>query len=108
MFLFACDPVEGGDTETDTDASADTWASFASAFSESYCVECHNSSPKDFSTYADFADASELTRCGVANTPQEGCGTWPPPMQFPIGNGPQPTADERDALVAWIDAGMPE
>jgi hypothetical protein len=38
---------------------------------------------------------------------QSGCGATPAPKQFPIGTGPKPTDDERSAIVAWIDAGLP-
>ena len=32
----------------------------------------------------------------------------PPPEKVPIGTGPKPTNAERDQLVAWIAAGLPQ
>lgn len=94
--------------DSDSDGAApDTWESFAAEFFVSYCVECHDSPPRDFTNRDDVATNADTIRCGVATEVLDGCGAWPPPEQFPVGSGPAPTADERERLVAWIDAGMP-
>ncbi len=91
-------------------AAADTWASFAMDFFATYCVECHSggTSPRDYRTITDVQRDAEIIRCGVSDVPATGCGASPAPMQFPIGTGPHPTDTERQRLVAWIDAGLPE
>lgn len=55
-----------------------------------------------------------LTGCGndeTASNTQASTGS-PAPNQFPISNATnsnqKPSAAERDRLVAWIDAGMPQ
>lgn len=94
-------------------ASGDTWESFAKGFFATYCVECHGagSAKRDYTTIDDVIRDKASIRCGVSPTALAGCGSWPPPGQFPIDNAtksnPKPTAAERDALVAWIDAGLP-
>lgn len=85
-----------------------TWAVPVEGFFASYCVECHSSSPKDFGSRDDVAAWSAKIRCGVSPEVESGCGSWPPPAQFPVGSGPKPTDDERRAVVEWIDLGMPE
>jgi len=110
LSLGACDdePVEltdDSDEEPQTDAP-DSWDNFADAFMQSYCVECHSTSPKDFSQLADMKAFAETVRCGVASTTADGCSGWPPARQFPVGNGAMPSDEERDRLTAWIDAGM--
>jgi hypothetical protein len=88
-----------------------TWNSGASAFFTKYCVPCHHpggsAQQQDFSQLAQVMANSANIRCGVATTQQSGCGAVPAPRQFPIGNGPKPTDLEREAIVAWIDAGLP-
>jgi len=49
-------------------------------------------------------DKAEI-RCGVGTTVYAGCASFPPPRQFPIGNGAKPSDAERERLVAWIEAG---
>jgi len=55
-------------------------------------------------------DAATI-RCGVASTVLSGCGSFPPPEQFPItdakGTNPKPSTAERARIVAWIEAGTP-
>lgn len=110
--LLACGPTESLDDTTDSAAdsdlpAADTWSNFGEGFMATYCVECHDSGDKDYRQLADVIATAEDIRCGTAATTQEGCGTWPPANQFPI-QAPYPSDAERDQLVAWIDAGMPE
>lgn len=88
--------------------SGDTWASFAEAFFATYCTECHDATPRDYRTIDGVRTDAATIACGVTATARAGCGSFPPPRQFPIGTGPRPTDDERARLVAWIDAGMPE
>lgn len=106
-----------GSTDTtlpDGSTTADTWDNFAHDFITKYCIECHNATDKtgrDFTVRATVAANASAIRCGVAATKQSGCGSFPPPRQFPIndatGSNPKPTDDERNRIVAWIDAGMP-
>jgi hypothetical protein len=88
-----------------------TWTNGASAFFTKYCVPCHHpggaAQQQDFSQLSQVMANSATIRCGVATTQQSGCGATPTPRQFPIGNGPKPTDLEREAIVAWIDAGLP-
>lgn len=105
-------PDTGTTSGTDTGTSGDvapevTWDTTMEAFFATYCVGCHSASPKDFTVLDEVKDWADPIRCGVAPSPQEGCGSWPPPKQFPVGDGPKPTDAERQVLVDWIDAGMP-
>jgi hypothetical protein len=96
-------------------ATSDTWANFGQAFFASYCTSCHSPTgtdpgPKDFTMYSSvLANAPEI-RCGVAVTQDAAwmCAAFPPPKQFPVGTGPKPTDAERDRLVQWIGAGLPQ
>jgi hypothetical protein len=55
----------------------------------------------------------DTIRCGVCvqQDPSWGCPASPPAEQFPIsdtaGTNPKPSAEERDRVVAWIEAGCP-
>lgn len=102
--------TEPSDAASAVDAGApgDTWASFAGSFMEAYCVRCHSTSPKDFDSLVDVRANAATIRCGVSDVALDGCGTWPPPRQFPVGSGPFPSDDERARLVAWLDSGAPE
>lgn len=96
------------DASVATDAGgADTWETFAMGFFSSYCVECHSGGSRDYTAIDHVSrDAAEI-RCGVATTALSGCGSFPPPRQFPVGTGAKPSDEERERLVAWIDAGLP-
>jgi hypothetical protein len=114
--LAAAD-LAGADLAT---GSSDTWASFAAGFFASYCTSCHSptgSDPnggKDFTQYASVMANAPTIRCGVAVTqdPSWSCAAFPPPKQFPICNtgctNAKPSDAERDRLVAWIGAGLPQ
>lgn len=94
----------------DAPIASDTWSTFAMGFFASYCTRCHAGPPgstRDYRTMADVVRDQALIRCGVATTVLSGCGSFPPPRQFPIGTGPHPSDAERDRLTAWIDAGLP-
>jgi hypothetical protein len=107
---------DAGAADAGVDAG-DTWNSYAMGFFQSYCVSCHSpggadpsTGDKNFTQYASVVQYSAHIRCGVART-----GTHQPSWncveseeQFPIGTGPKPSGSERDRLVAWIDAGMPQ
>ena len=88
-------------------AAADTWASFAEGFFVTYCVECHSGGTRDYRTTGDVTRDADTIRCGVSPDALSGCGSFPPPRQFPVGTGPRPSDEERRRLVAWIDAGLP-
>ena len=108
----------GATTTTSTtatgDAGGDTWGTYAQGFFAKYCVECHNPSDpaRDYDKLADVMTDSALIRCGVAATKPSGCGSSPVPKQFPIsdtsGTNPKPTDAERQRIVAWIEAGLPQ
>ncbi|MCZ7584056.1 MAG: cytochrome c [Deltaproteobacteria bacterium] len=95
------DDDTAGDDDTGGPIDAPTWASFVEGFMMDYCVRCHgdppsSSAPFALETYDQVVD--HLNRV-VARTATEN-GGMPP-------TGPFPTQDERDALVAWADAGAP-
>jgi hypothetical protein len=94
----------------DAEAPGDTWTGFAQGFFESYCVGCHGAgnANRDYTLREQVVRDAELIRCGVAVDKQTGCADWPPPSQFPIGSGPHPNDDERNRIVAWLEAGAPE
>ncbi|HUB05880.1 MAG TPA: hypothetical protein VMB50_02705 [Myxococcales bacterium] len=110
--------TSGGSTSSGTTGGGgDTWTNWASPdFFQSYCVSCHtpggqgdpSGSNLDFTQYANVATNAATIRCGVAVTQDAAWNCTVAAEQFPIGSGPHPTAPERDRLVAWIDAGMPE
>jgi hypothetical protein len=98
-------------------AVGDTWESYAKGFFESYCVSCHNDDNKGVATRdqhnldAVIAEKDAIA-CGVAKSQADwmarGCTSgMPASKQFPAGSGPKPTDEERDRLLAWIDAGTP-
>ncbi len=105
--LGAGAPGSGTTASGSTTATGDTWDNFAADFFATYCVACHSESPKNFNKYAQVVDNADTIRCGVASTTLADCGAWPPAQQFPVGSGPFPSDEERDRIVAWIDAGMP-
>jgi hypothetical protein len=103
-------PDSGSSADSGSTGTADTWASFASGFFQSYCVECHGAgnTSRDYTLYEQVVRDAELIQCGVAVEKQDGCGDWPPPQQFPIGTGAKPSDDERRRLVEWIGQGAAE
>ena len=95
----------------------DTWANFAQEFFATYCVSCHNQdntgdASRDYTMFSAVSAEADAIACGVASAATRatlGCQPGDPQAeQFPAGSGPSPTADEREQLVAWIEAGMPE
>ena len=101
----------GGSAGTDG-GLADTYGNFAKGFFTKYCVACHSSTSsdqaRDYSSMTDITRDHSVIACGVATTKLAGCASFPPPRQFPIGTGAKPTDPERNRLVAWIQAGMPQ
>ena len=92
-----------------TDAPmADSWANFAQGFFADYCVGCHSGGTRDYRTITEVLRDSSTIACGVSPATRAGCGSFPPPGQFPVGTGAHPSDVERLRLVAWIDAGLPE
>jgi hypothetical protein len=93
----------------------DTWTNFAQNFFATYCVTCHDGNAMSAAGAQDYSQYSQVFRdratiaCGVnaGPTPLPGCGAFPPPGQFPVGNGAKPTTDERARIVQWIQAGAP-
>ena len=130
--LLACSssspPVDAGQDAPVTDspaamdvaseASSDTWASYANGFFQTYCDGCHMagsslepSMPSSlyFTSQANVEANKAVIRCGVCVTQDSswGCAASPVAKQFPIGSGPFPSDSERDRIVAWITAGAP-
>ena len=92
-------------------AAGDTWNSFAMGFMAAYCVECHTAGDpqgRDYTLYAEVVEEAGTIRCGVTPVALPDCTGFPPPGQFPVGNGAMPSESERQRLVDWIDAGLPE
>lgn len=102
-------PDAGADAaEPDAAPAQDTWDSWAQGFFAAYCTECHSGGTRDYRTIAEVIRDQDKIRCGVGPEVGEGCGAWPPPRQFPVGNGPKPGDDERARLVAWVEDGLAE
>jgi hypothetical protein len=104
--------VELGDGGPDLD----TWDNWAQGFFTKYCVECHgvsNPDGLDFGVQATVVASKDVIRCGVCvqQLPSWDCPASPPAEQFPIsdeaGTNPKPSAEERDRVVLWIEAGCP-
>lgn len=117
LLFAACDgetplrPDAGYDAGRDAGADAappDTWTNYGQGFFGTYCVECHDVTPRDFRSLEDVRANGDTIRCGVSDVALDGCDTWPPPRQFPIGDGPFPSDEERARIAAWIAAGAPE
>ncbi len=110
-------PADAGSADAGATDAGDSWVSWASPdFFQTYCVSCHApggqgdpaGSGLDFTQYANVVANAATIRCGVAATQDPSWSCAVPAEQFPIGNGPHPSAAERDRLVGWIDAGLPE
>jgi hypothetical protein len=56
---------------------------------------------------AEVKQEAAAIRCGVSPVLLPNCEGQPSPGQFPVGGGPKPSDMEREALVQWIDAGLP-
>jgi hypothetical protein len=113
----------GSDASSAFDASygdggpdLDTWDNWGNGFFTKYCDECHaagNTSGLDFGMQSIVVTNKDTIRCGVcvAQDPSWSCPASPPAKQFPIsdtaGTNPKPTDEERDRVVAWIEAGCP-
>jgi hypothetical protein len=115
------DAAHGGDSSTSDTGTVvadgpdkDTWTNYADAFFMTYCDSCHDGKmpgiAQNFNEYSQVKPLVAEMRCGVAPTLQSGCSAtaFPPPTQFPIGDGPKPTDAERLRFVAWVNAGAPE
>ncbi|NOY90160.1 MAG: hypothetical protein GXP55_03045 [Deltaproteobacteria bacterium] len=102
------DLMDSGVTPAPDAAMADTWTGFAQTFFADYCVACHAGGTRDYRSMTEVMRDSSTIACGVSPTPRAGCTGFPPPGQFPVGSGPKPSDAERERLVAWIDAGLPE
>lgn len=78
--------------------SSPTWESFAEGFFETYCWACHGPGDplRDYSQLSMVRAEMSVISAGIDSE------------QFPIGDGPMPTRDERDRLIQWIEAGAPE
>jgi hypothetical protein len=99
----------GGAGGSGTTGPVDTWNNFAMAWMDTYCVECHGpNSSRDYSDYDRVKLDADSIRCGVRPLGVGGCGSYPAPNQFPIGQGPRPDDDSRRRMVAWFDAGVPQ
>lgn len=88
--------------------TADTWSSFAEGFFATYCTECHAGGTRDYRTIDEVRRDADSIACGVSPTMLDGCGSFPAPRQFPVGSGPFPSDAERERLIAWIAADLPE
>ncbi len=106
------DPPE----ETPAEEAVDTWDNFAQDFFVSYCGPCHEEGGAGaggglYANLEDVMEDADPIACGTTLSEQyreeRGCNYGRSAGQFPAGNGPQPTEEERERLIAWIDAGMP-
>ena len=103
------EPEDGSGDESSGAPVIDTWESWAlPSFFEVYCNDCHpGASPRDFGQYEIVVANEEHIRCGVAPEALPDCHHHIEPAHLPIGDGPQPSDDERWRLVDWMQAGMP-
>lgn len=100
-------PVDLGPPDMGADP---TWEADIAPLFTTYCVACHDTgnTNRDYNLYADaFRDRSGI-RCGVSPTRPNGCNGFPPPGQFPVGNGPTPSDAERLLIVRWVETGAVE
>ena len=82
-----------------------------------YCASCHNDdnagdAARNYRMLAAVMREKVDIACGVAKSNVDrtarNCPAGAPRAnQFPVGNGPKPTNDERDRLLRWIDANTP-
>ena len=104
------DSTAGASSE-ETGAAAPTWDGFAESFFESYCWECHGAGDalRDYTMLSVVESEAATIRCGTApaGSMLDNCAGEPPAGQFPVGAN-LPTDEERQMLVDWIDAGLPE
>jgi hypothetical protein len=125
LVLAACSSSSSSGASTGQDAGmlpgsdapdTDTWDNWGLAFFTKYCIECHaanNPDGLDFGQKSIVVTNKDTIRCGVCVQQQASwsCPAAPVAEQFPIsdsaGTNPKPTNDERDRVVAWIDAGCP-
>lgn len=104
LALSACGGGDGGSggapdaMPSPADAQTPTWNSFAQGFFETYCWECHGPGDqlRDYSELSMVRAEAETIKSGVDSE------------QFPVGDGPKPTREERDELILWIELGAPE
>jgi hypothetical protein len=121
--VFACGDDDGSDTMAPADGgplptdaftpvdapAADSWSSYAMGFFATYCVGCHDGGTRDYRTIDEVIRDQDGIACGVSPTALDRCdASSPSPGQFPVGAGPFPSDAERERLVAWIEAGLPE
>lgn len=97
--------------------ATDTWTNFAAGFFQTYCVMCHNQdnagdASRDYTQLSVVSDEADSIACGVATVTTRAtleCAPGAPSAeQFPNPAGGEPSVEERERLVAWILAGMPE
>jgi len=100
--------ADSGSPDAGAMTATDTWASWAQGFFTTYCTECHAGGRRDYTTITEVRRDLEGISCGVSTIVEEGCGSFPPPRQFPVGDGPFPSDEERTRLIDWINAGLPE
>jgi hypothetical protein len=107
----------GGTAGSGGSAAGDTWTSYAMAFFGTYCVSCHNDdnsgdASRDYTMMTVVENEADEIACGLTKSQDDwaarGCSGAPAARQFPAGSGAMPDDAERDRLIAWIDAGMPE
>ncbi|MEZ4238181.1 MAG: hypothetical protein R3F59_18940 [Myxococcota bacterium] len=104
----------GAEEDAPPDCAADpvTWRCDIGPMIDTYCVSCHTGGAKgDFRRYAAVASRADQVACGVATAELRPatCGDdWPPAEQFPAGQGPHPTDEERAEIVDWVAAGAPQ
>jgi len=107
----AASTSDGGAPDAGEDAgtvAGDTWANWAQGFFETYCTECHAGGRRDYTTITEARRDVDTIRCGVSPEVEMGCGSFPRPRQFPVGDGPFPTDEERARLIDWLNAGLTE
>jgi hypothetical protein len=108
--------TEDGAAEEPEVVEGDTWENFAMEFFVGYCSPCHDDGGSGaggglYYNMEDVIEDADPIACGVTLSEQyreeRGCNYGRSAGQFPAGAGPKPTDEERERLVAWIDAGMP-
>lgn len=96
--------------------AGDTWENYASGFMSQFCVSCHNDdnageASRDYHQLSNVMGESAEIACGLSKSEEDwsarGCTGFPPARQFPVGDGDKPSDEDRDRLIAWIDAGLP-
>jgi hypothetical protein len=105
LLVNGCPPLTAPQAQPGDAIGGDTWGTFAQAWFASYCTRCHSSTATnrngapvgyDWDQYAKVQQYAAAIRDAVGVS-----------IFMPL-DAPMPTCAERQRLVRWIDAGLPQ